>query len=241
MMNEEMLLNEEPEFELLEVDQFDENNGDLYTELWNWQVRNRPSFEVLGTVAGVQKGSIEYTIPEHLIEYNVYNYLVEVASGTGEFELRLYKTIEEVAKFLNNNSQPPIKKYNNKLYFEFPKGIHQSANAGVVRIGLLYRKKNGWVKHIVSPPSSTPVHITMDAINNKNDIEVMIITKDKHIALGTYRRDLPIINPNTYKQYLVSGAGVYSLQLFERETLEIDKVHGTQEGNVAEIWVRFIK
>lgn len=248
-MNEEMLLLEyeepvgtleEPEVELIdEPDVFDLDKGDLYEDLWYWHKRERPSFEVLGTVAGVQKGSISFTLPENMNDINVFNYFVETVDGSGSRQSRNYPSIDALATYLNNGTHPRIFKDGNKVYFEFPKGIQASATTGVTRIGLVYRPKDGWDYHYVDPVATNGL-FPIDCTDNNYSIEVLVMTQDKHLASGVFRRDLPVVNPNDYKQYLFSGTGLYEMELRDRTALYINKLKAG-EGKINQVWLRFIK
>ena len=239
MMNEEMLLNEER----IGPDTFDDEAGNLYKDLWIADNRIKASFDVENSHGGVKKGSITFREPFVSGEATVMGYFIETVDDSGSYVGRTVRTLDDVARLLNNNELPKILKDERGVYFEFTKGMYQAPNTGITRLGITYRPANGWEYHFVNHSGGVldSVHLPIDCDGNQFDIEVLILTSGKHLAYGVYKRDLPMVQPDTYTQYLFNGKGLYEMKLHNLENLEISKVQGSAQGDIQSVWLRLMK
>lgn len=244
------------------IDQWDELKGNDYTNLWTMEQREVSSNEFITNGGALARGRVVFDYPFKSGEVNVKYFYIQQLDNSGSLQSKTYNTINELAQAMNHNT-PVIVHRDGKVWrFEFdntepvmsqqpedwqgpdefkPEEIGRTANIGFMRIGVVFVESKGWTKYPIHGSSEPYIHVPLPHTMDTANIEICLVAHDTtQVALGVFRRDLPIVDPNDHAQFILHGTALYQLKLISEIELEIRRQAGAGDVGVKEVWWRFI-
>ena len=213
----------------------DDNKGHRYMTLWNVDSRENASFEHLLSTGGLLKGRVDFYWDFKDKTKIPYQYYLEV-QDMGERRAYLFTDMiskdghQGLLNYINMGKPVKVNTVGNHHFTDFDAstkdGPHQDdvwTNTGIVEIGCYFAPNNGWDWVKIKPQGETSLHITID-MDDFRDIEIIAVTKNKHIGNLRFRRDFPLLSPVDYTQSVSMGGNYLNVKLHNDQDLVVDLV-----------------
>lgn len=227
MTEEELLLTQGHDEGVENASPHEDTDGNFYASLWTFADRQQSGVEVLAKHGGLMKGRIDWVGNPKLDKTKSIQLFHLKYLNEGALDSALFTSIEELAQFLNNGIPLTIRKELDKYTFEFD-STKKWSDSGAIEVGYHYVHNHGW-RHEKHAPSGN-LEFELDDDETMRDIELLILdAKETKIGIATYRRDLPIVNPRTFIQYISYANVDVSMQISEANHMMLKVTRGDKQ------------